>query len=205
MANTNERDIMQCFEEIAKYDLPAETVERHLHQVREQLTDRAAVRPERKSIWRTVLTSRWAGLAAAAVIILALAAALRLFPSPRLQAAELLTQVAKNMNKLGWWKVVTETYGPDQNQPVSVDDHWTDVANKRAYAVYNKKYIHLMDYRRKEWWVYRPDTNDMIIKNFYAALSPERLRIFIANVDVWARTQIEGCNEVTAKLDSLGL
>jgi hypothetical protein len=172
MADTNEQEIIRCFEEIAKYDLPAETVEQHLRQVRERLTDQASVPPERKSIRRIFFSNRWMKLAAAAGIVLALAATFHLFSNPRLEAAELLTLVARNMEKLAWVKTVTEKYGADQNVPVGVDVHWTDVTNKRVYAVYDKKYVHLMDYRRGEWSVYRPDTNDMVVKPLSGDWSP---------------------------------
>ena len=44
MAEKNEREIIQCFEEIAKYDLPSETVERHIEDVRKRLTEQSAGR-----------------------------------------------------------------------------------------------------------------------------------------------------------------
>jgi hypothetical protein len=164
MADMNEREIIRCFEEIANYDLPAETVEQQLQSVRARLTGQVS-RVARRGKWRTILV-------AAAVIVFAATSLWRLFPSPRLQAAELLTQVARNMEKLAWLKIDTETYGPDQNTPVSVDVHWTDVAHKRVYAIFDKKYIHLMDYERREWWVYRPDTNDMIIQPLAGEWTP---------------------------------
>ncbi len=165
MADMNEQELIRRLEEIANYDLPAETTEQHLQDVRGRLLSQTAIRPRHRRI-------RWAGLAAAAIIVVGAMATWKLFPSPRLQAAELLTQVAQNMEKLAWLKRVTERYGPDQNQPVSEDIHWSDMANKRVYAVYSKKYVHFMDYQRKEWWVYRPDTNDMILQPLHGEWTP---------------------------------
>jgi hypothetical protein len=170
MAEMNEREIIRCFEEIAKYDLPAETVERHLQDVRRRLLSQ----PQTTPVKRTISIGRWVGLAAAAVIVVAAVAFWRLFPSPRLQAAELLTQAAKNLEKLPWVKVVTEKYRPDQDAPIEVEVIWANIANKRTYQVCANKSIELADFQSGQRSVYRPDTNDLTIEPFVGNWSSER-------------------------------
>jgi hypothetical protein len=157
MADMNQREIVHRFEEIANYDLPAETTTQHLQDVRRRLLRQTAVRPRRRCV-------RWAGLAAAVVIVVASPVLWRLFPSPRLQAAELLTQVTQAMEKLAWVKVVTEVYKPDQNEPISVSVFWTDLANRRVYITADRGYVTLLDYQIMERIGYRPDANEIVIE-----------------------------------------
>ncbi len=174
MNDMNDEDIIRCFADIARYDPSEEVVETDISRVRETLTS-GAVRLQRKPIWRTILANKWTRFSTgAAVVIVAFSVAVSLFSNPRLEAAEVLAQVAKNMEKLTWLKSVTEQYVPDQNEPVGITKHWIDVENKRVYAIYDDKYIHLMDYGWGEWSIYRPDTNDMIVKPLAGKwISPE--------------------------------
>ncbi len=165
MTDMNEKDIIRCFAEMADYDLGEKTVETDLSRVREMLTGPTAARRQRKPIWRTIMLSKWTRLSsAAAIVIAAVFVGISLFSNSKLEASELLAQVARNMEKLTWLKAVTERYVPDQNEPVGASEHWMDVENKRVYAIYDGKYIHLMDYTLGQWSIYRPDTNDMVVK-----------------------------------------
>lgn len=111
------------------------------------------------------MTSKWTRLSSAAVLVIAaVSVVFNPFSDSKLEASELLAQMARNMENLTWLKSITKRYVPDQNEAVGTDEHWIDAKNKRVYAIYDGKYIHLMDYGHEEWSIYRPDTNDMIVK-----------------------------------------
>ena len=166
MAEMNEKDIVRGFEDIAEFDVGADAVRRDIENVRQLLEDRKHVLPpERESVWRIIMKSKWTKMSTAvAAVIVAVVIGFNLWDTPKLEAAELLMQVAKNMEELAWTKTISKNYVPGKEEAVSTDVHWTDVQNKRVYAIYSGKYIHLMDYNIREWSIYRPETNDMIIK-----------------------------------------
>ncbi len=166
MAEMNEKDIIRGFEEIAEFDVGEDVVSRDIEDVRRLLESREHIAPpERESVWRIIMRSKWTKVSsAAAAIIIIVAISFNLLQTPKLEAAELLMQVAKNMEELAWIKTILKNYVPDKEEPISTDVHWSDMRNKRAYIVFNEKYIHLLDYRIGEWSLYNPDRKDMIIK-----------------------------------------
>jgi len=187
MVDMNEKDIIGAFQRIAEYKPGEDSVGRDLQKVRDMLTSQhARIAPERESIWRIIMKSKWTKMtSAAAVIIIAISMSFSLFTGPELKAAELLAEVAKNMEKLAWVKTISKSYVPDKEEPVSTDIHWTDVRNKRVYAIYSEKYIHLMDYNLREWSVYRPETNDMVVKPLSSEwTSPsDKIEMFIKQLE----------------------
>ncbi len=159
MTQSHEHEIVSALEKAGQFELPEAAVERDLERVRQLL----AGERRRQNIWRTIVQSRWTRLTSVAALLVIAVLAFALFMKPTPAAAQLLAQVARNMEKLAWVKTITESYAPGKDEPVSVDVHWTDVGNKRVFAIYDRKYIHLMDYPRQQWSIYRPETNDMLI------------------------------------------
>ncbi len=160
MTQRHEQEIISALEKAGQFELPKAAVERDLERVRQLL----AGERRKRNIWRTIVQSRWARLTSVAAVLVIALLALTLFMEPTPAAAKLLAQVARNMEKLAWAKTITESYAPGKDEPVSVDATWTDVRGKRVFAIYGHKYIHLMDYPRRQWTVYQPETNDMIVK-----------------------------------------
>jgi hypothetical protein len=159
MTQRHEQEIISALERAGQFRLPEASVERDLDRVRQLL----ASERRRRNIWRTIAQNRWTRLTAVAAVFVIVCVPFAFLMEPAPAAARLLAQVAHNMEKLTWAKIITESYAPGKEEPVSVDVHWTDVKNKRVFAVYDRKYIHLMDYTLRQWSIYRPETNDMII------------------------------------------
>jgi hypothetical protein len=175
MTDMNEEDIIRCFADIADYELDESIVAEDIARTRKLLAGRPAADAPRKPLWRVIMTSKWTRLSSAAIfLIAAVSVTINLSSNSKLEASELLAQMARNMENLTWLKSITKRYVPDQNEAVGTDEHWIDAKNKRVYAIYDSKYIHLMDYSHDEWSIYRPDTNDMIVKPFVGEwTSPE--------------------------------
>lgn len=160
MTQNHEQKIIRALEKAGQFELPQGSYERDLERVRERL----AGGHSRRSLWRTVVRSRWAKPFSVAAVLAIATMAFLFFLEPQPAAAELLAQVARAMDKLAWAKIVTESFAPGREEPVSTDVQWTDATNRRVYAIYDRKYIHLMDYARRQWSVYRPETNDMVVE-----------------------------------------
>jgi len=160
MTDKRKQEIISALERAGQFELPQAAIERDLERVRRALASERAGR----SLWRTIAQSRWTRLTSAAAVIVIAVVAFSLFMQPEPAAAKLLAQVARNMEKLAWIKTTTQTFAPGKERPVAVDVHWTDAKNKRVFAIYDGKYVHLMDYAQRRWSIYRPETNDMIVK-----------------------------------------
>ena len=169
MTEMNEKEILRTFEAIAEFRFSEETVERDLQAIHDTLTKGPdSVRPEPRKLWRTIMTNKYTQVSAvAAVLFLVMSLVFNLFSGSQLEAAEFLSRVAQNMDKMPWIKSTHQRYLKDQNEPASTRQSWMDMRNKRAYVVYDDDYIHLMDYGKSEWSIYRAETRDMIVKQLF--------------------------------------
>ncbi len=165
---TSEQELMRQFEEIAKFELPQDVVERDIERVRQSLTENeetAATTGQR--LWHDLATRHWTRYVSAAAACLVLALVVHHFSNTRLSAAELLTRVAQNLNKSAWTRVIVRKYLPDQAEPASVDTKWIDLAGRKVYAIYDETYIHLMDYEKMHWSIYNPKSREMLIQKLH--------------------------------------
>ncbi|MBN2128450.1 MAG: hypothetical protein JW741_03100 [Sedimentisphaerales bacterium] len=162
---TRDRDLIRQFEEIARFELGAEAVERDLKHVRESLSaDGWAVFSARRKPWQRLAASRWAQGLSAVAACLVVALGVHWFSDTEVNAAVLLSKVAANLNKARWVKNVTRSYLPGQTEPASVDEQWMDLEGRKVYSIYNETYIHLMDYAQMHWSVYNPESREMVIQ-----------------------------------------
>jgi hypothetical protein len=161
----DDQSVINVFKELATFELPQTAVDRDLGQIRSMLAEEETrVADQRTSRWNFLLGRSWTKYAAAAIVLLLLCLSLDLRPASKLSAAELLTKVAKNMNRLTWGKSTSKKYRPGVAEPVSVDVGWVDLKGKKVYTIYDDTYIHLADYKKMHWSVYRPEDRTLIVQ-----------------------------------------
>jgi len=165
MAKMNEQEIKRTFEAMGAFEPDHEVMVRDLEAIRGQIagpTD--SVRPGPVNPWRTLMTSKWTRIASvAAALLVSMTLLVTFFPGSQLNAAELLTRVAKNLDTLTWVKHTSQRALPDQNEPVSITVAWFDMSRKRVYQVTNNTHMGLADYKRWEKSSYKPETNQLVI------------------------------------------
>jgi len=161
----DDQSVINVFKELSTFELPQASVDRDLGQIRSMLAEDQTRVPERRTRrWEFILRQSWTKYAAAAIVLLVLCLSLDFRPASKLSAAELLTKVAKNMNRLAWGKTISKKYRPGVTEAVSEDVAWIDLKGKRVYTIYNDTYIHLMDYKKMHHSVYRPEDNTLIVQ-----------------------------------------
>jgi hypothetical protein len=161
----DDQSVIDVFKELSTFELPQASVDRDLGQIRSMLIqDETRALDRHTSRWALIMRHSWTKYAAAAIVLLVLCLSLDFRPASKLSAAELLSKVARNMNRLAWAKTVSRKYRPGVAEPVNVDVAWIDLKGKKVYTIYNDTYIHLMDYQKMHWSIYRPEDNTMIVK-----------------------------------------
>ncbi len=161
----NKEQIVDSLEQIGEFELPKGSCARDIAKVRRMLQERdSLLSPGRNRIWRAIMTSRWTRYGSAAAIAVAAVVGMVLLDGTKLSAEELLTEVSRNMSKLAWVKVVSSTYKPGEDEPVSTDTALTDLRNRQVFLIYDAGYLHQRDYNKMRWSIYRPEDNTMIVK-----------------------------------------
>jgi len=160
----NENKIIQIFNEISGYEPPSATVQNDLKQLRGLLAEPKTGRTFVKgTIWRTIMQSRYTKYISAALVFLAVMIGMQFLPESELNAAELLTQVSKNIRRFPIIKTVTKNTRAGAEEPSSFETNIINYQNKQVFTIYSEGYIHHRDFNANIWRVYRPEDNTMVV------------------------------------------
>lgn len=161
----NEEQMIRDFKKIADFSLPPETVERDLVELRRRLESQELPQTAGgRKVWRMIMENKAAKVVSAAMIFIGVFIGITFLPAGELNAAELLTRVSMNMSKYAWMKSITESFLPGAEMPESVQTTLVNIRDRQVFLIYDAGYLHQMDYEKKQWSIYRPEDNTMIVK-----------------------------------------
>jgi len=171
-----EQDIIRNFEKITEFNAPKETITRDIDNIHQMLKEPGAqASPADQNVWRIIMQNKWTKRVSAAVIFIAILIGISNLPQSELSAAELLIKVSEKMANIKWAKNTSKTYLPGNDKPANSSTSITDVKNKQVFLVYEKGYLHQLDYKNQVKSVYRPDDNTMIVSKLKGKwVGPER-------------------------------